>query len=83
MVAPKNPAVSLIVPIFIPGVGSIVNGDTVISVVILLLWLLSIGLDFMEILGHSQISTTVNTYGHVLPETMKDAAERMGAILAR
>ena len=37
----------------------------------------------MEILGHSQIATTMNTYGHVLPETMRDAAERMDAIPAR
>ncbi len=36
VVAPKNPAVSLIVSFFIPGVGSMVNGDTVIGVVILL-----------------------------------------------
>lgn len=27
----------------------------------------------MEILGHSQISTTMNTYGHVLPEVQRDA----------
>jgi integrase len=37
----------------------------------------------MEILGHSQIATTMNTYGHVLPETMKEAAERMDAIFSR
>ncbi len=36
----------------------------------------------MEVLGHSQISLTMNTYSHVLPETMKDAAERMDAIFA-
>ena len=40
---------SLIVSFFIPGVGSMVNGDTGIGVVILLLWLLSIGLDFTVI----------------------------------
>ena len=34
----------------------------------------------MEILGHSQISTTMNVYGHVLPETMKDAAARMDSL---
>jgi TM2 domain-containing membrane protein YozV len=44
-VAPKNPAVSLIVSFFIPGVGSLVNGDTGIGLTILLLWLLAIGLD--------------------------------------
>jgi integrase len=27
----------------------------------------------MEILGHSQISTTMNIYGHVLPEVQRDA----------
>jgi integrase len=37
----------------------------------------------MGILGHSQIATTMNTYGHVLPETMSDAASRMDAMLAR
>jgi integrase len=37
----------------------------------------------MEILGHSQIATTMNTYAHVLPETMSDAASRMDAIFAR
>jgi integrase len=36
----------------------------------------------MEILGHSQIATTMNTYGHVLPETMSDAASRMDALLS-
>ena len=28
VVAPKNPAVSLIVSFFLPGVGSMINGDT-------------------------------------------------------
>ena len=45
VVAPKNPAVSLIVSFFIPGVGSLVNGDTGIGLTILLLWLLALGLD--------------------------------------
>lgn len=31
----------------------------------------------MEILGHSQISLTLNTYTHVLPELQRDAATRM------
>jgi len=44
-VAPKNPAVSLIVSFFIPGVGSLVNGDTGIGLTILLLWLLAGALD--------------------------------------
>jgi TM2 domain-containing membrane protein YozV len=45
VVAPKNPAVSLIVSFFLPGVGSMINGDVGIGVTILLLWLLAIGLD--------------------------------------
>lgn len=45
-VAPKNPAVSLIVSFFIPGVGSLINGDTGTGLAILLLWFLSIFLDF-------------------------------------
>lgn len=40
-VAAKNPAVSLLVSFFLPGVGSMVNGDVGIGVVILLLWLVS------------------------------------------
>jgi integrase len=35
----------------------------------------------MEILGHSQISVTMNTYGHVLPETQRDAAAKLDALL--
>jgi integrase len=35
----------------------------------------------MEILGHSQISTTMNIYAHVAPELGRDAADRMGAAL--
>jgi TM2 domain-containing membrane protein YozV len=45
-VAPKSPAVSLIVSFFIPGVGSMINGDTGIGLTILLLWILAIILDF-------------------------------------
>jgi len=44
-VAPKNPAVSLIVSFFLPGVGSMINGDVGIGITILLLWLLAIFLD--------------------------------------
>lgn len=40
IVAPKNPAVSLIVSFFIPGVGSMINGDTGTGVAILLLYIL-------------------------------------------
>jgi TM2 domain-containing membrane protein YozV len=39
MVAPKNPAVSLLVSFFIPGVGSMINGDTTTGVIILVLYI--------------------------------------------
>jgi len=35
----------------------------------------------MEILGHSQISLTMNTYTHVLPELRQDAADRMSDLI--
>jgi integrase len=35
----------------------------------------------MDILGHSQISLTLNTYSHVMPELRREAADRMEAIL--
>jgi integrase len=35
----------------------------------------------MEILGHSQISLTLGTYTHVVPELARDAANRMGEAL--
>ncbi len=35
----------------------------------------------MEILGHSQISLTLGTYSHVVPEVAEDAARRMGEAL--
>lgn len=31
----------------------------------------------MELLGHSQISLTMNTYSHVLPEMQREAGRRM------
>ena len=31
----------------------------------------------MEILGHSQIALTMNTYSHVLPSVLGEAAESM------
>ena len=31
----------------------------------------------MEILGHSQISVTLNTYAHVAPEVSREAANRV------
>jgi integrase len=37
----------------------------------------------METLGHSQVSLTLNTYSHVLPELQEDAAAKMDAILSR
>jgi site-specific recombinase XerC len=35
----------------------------------------------MEILGHSQIALTMNTYSHVAPEVSREAAERMARML--
>jgi integrase len=35
----------------------------------------------MQILGHSQISLTLGTYTHVVPELATEAAGRMGAAL--
>jgi integrase len=35
----------------------------------------------MEILGHSQIALTMNTYSHVAPEVSREAAERMARLL--
>lgn len=35
----------------------------------------------MELLGHSQVSTTMNVYAHVAPELGRDAADRMGEAL--
>jgi integrase len=35
----------------------------------------------MEILGHSQIATTMNTYTHVIPEMRRDAAEKIQSLL--
>jgi integrase len=37
----------------------------------------------MEVLGHSQVSLTLNTYSHVLPALQQDAARKMDAILFR
>jgi integrase len=36
----------------------------------------------MEILGHSQIGVTMNTYSHVIPELGKSAAKKMESLLA-
>jgi integrase len=35
----------------------------------------------METLGHSQVPLTLNTYSHVLPALLQDAAAKMDAIL--
>ena len=35
----------------------------------------------MEILGHAQISTTMNIYTHIAPELQREAAERMATSL--
>jgi integrase len=37
----------------------------------------------MELLGHSSISLTANTYAHVMPAAMRDVADKMEAVLAR
>jgi TM2 domain-containing membrane protein YozV len=42
LVAPKSPAVSLLVSFFFPGVGSMINRDVGIGVVILLLYVLGV-----------------------------------------
>ena len=49
VVAPKNPAVSLIVSFFLPGVGSMINGDVGTGVAILLLYILGAFLSFVLI----------------------------------
>ncbi|MSQ14883.1 MAG: site-specific integrase [Dehalococcoidia bacterium] len=36
----------------------------------------------MEVLGHSQISVTMNTYAHILPAMQQEAAAKMDAILS-
>jgi len=35
----------------------------------------------MEVLGHSQIGLTMNTYSHVIPELRREAADRMDHLL--
>ncbi len=37
----------------------------------------------MEILGHSQIKLTMDTYSHVIPTLQREAASKMNAILRR
>jgi hypothetical protein len=36
----------------------------------------------MEILGHSQISLTMNTYSHVVPTLQEEAASRMDEVVS-
>ena len=36
----------------------------------------------MEILGHSQISITMNLYSHMIPAMRQEVASRLDAILA-
>jgi integrase len=36
----------------------------------------------MEVLGHSQISLTMNTYGHVTHAVQRDAASRVDTLFA-
>ena len=36
----------------------------------------------MEILGHSQIAVTMNTYSHVIPAMQREVANQIDAILA-
>lgn len=47
VVTAKNPAISLLVSFFVPGVGSLMNGDTTTGVVILVLFIVSIPLMFV------------------------------------
>jgi integrase len=37
----------------------------------------------MEILGHSQISLTMNIYGHVLPETQREATTKVADLFGK
>jgi integrase len=36
----------------------------------------------MELLGHSDIAVTMDTYSHVVPELRRQAADQMDAVLA-
>ena len=48
-IAPKNPGISLLISFFIPGVGSMVNGDTQTGVIILVIWIVGIVTSFFLI----------------------------------
>ena len=48
--------------------------------------MIAAGLDLMTVqymLGHESITTTVDTYGHLLPERQAAASAAMGTMLAR
>jgi integrase len=36
----------------------------------------------MELLGHSQISLTMDTYSHVVPDLLRDAVDKLGMALS-
>ncbi len=36
----------------------------------------------MEVLGHSNLALTMNTYSHVIPDLQREAVAKMHAILA-
>lgn len=36
----------------------------------------------MDVLGHSQVAVTMNTYGHVIPAMQQSAAAEIDAALA-
>lgn len=36
----------------------------------------------MDVLGHSQIALTMNTYSHVIPELKREAAQRMEELIS-
>jgi integrase len=36
----------------------------------------------LKILGHSRITLTMDTYSHVMPSVMNDAAAKMDAVLS-
>ena len=45
--SPKNPGLAVLISFFVPGVGSLVNGNTTIGVIILVGWIVSIPLMFV------------------------------------
>lgn len=49
MIQPKNPAISLIVSVFLPGVGSMINGNVGKGVTILILYIVAVLFSFVLI----------------------------------